>query len=378
MSDQRKKQSKFSQFLPMIVMVLVGFLCGFFFSDLLGDIFDPDWGLGKTLGIFAGVVLVLIAGVIFQVIVHEAGHLIFGLLSGYRFSSFRIFSWMWIDTGEGIRFKRFSLAGTDGQCLLVPPDPVNGQFPVTLYHLGGSLLNLLVGVLFLVLYVLLGNFPIASTLMLWISAFGFIMGLVNGIPMRTNLVDNDGYNAFSMSKNPKSMRALWLQLKINEQTAKGVRLKDMPEDWFAVPSDKDMENSLVAALGVFACNRLMDAQKFQEADRLMAHLLESPTGMPGIYKNLLICDRIYIELLGENRPDVLEPMLTKQQKKFMKAMKSFPSVLRTEFALAWLSQKNAGRALSLQAQFNKIAKTYPHPQEIQAEQALIDLAKNKE
>ena len=117
--------------------------------------------------------------------------------------------------------------------------------------------------------------------------------------------------------------------------------------------------------------------KAVQKKRARVHL-KIDSGMVGIHRNLLICDRIYIELLGENRPHVLEPMLTKQQKKFMKAMKNFPSVLRTEFALAWLSRKNAGRALSLQAQFNKVAKNYPHPQEIQAEQALIDLARNKE
>ena len=34
--------------------------------------------------------------IIVQIIIHEAGHLIFGQLSGYEFSSFRIFSFMWI------------------------------------------------------------------------------------------------------------------------------------------------------------------------------------------------------------------------------------------------------------------------------------------
>ena len=38
-----------------------------------------------------------------QVIVHEGGHLLFGLLCGYRFLSFRIGSLMLIKTGEGFR-----------------------------------------------------------------------------------------------------------------------------------------------------------------------------------------------------------------------------------------------------------------------------------
>ena len=29
---------------------------------------------------------------------------------------------------------------------------------------------------------------------------------------------------------------------MNEQTAKGVRIKDMPDEWFAMPSDEEMKN----------------------------------------------------------------------------------------------------------------------------------------
>ena len=40
-----------------------------------------------------------------QVILHEAGHLICGLVSGYRFVSFRIFSLTWIRQGGKVRMK---------------------------------------------------------------------------------------------------------------------------------------------------------------------------------------------------------------------------------------------------------------------------------
>ena len=35
---------------------------------------------------------------------------------------------------------------------------------------------------------------------------------------------------------------------MNEQIAKGVRLKDMPEEWFALPDEEGMQNSLIAVL----------------------------------------------------------------------------------------------------------------------------------
>ena len=57
-----------------------------------------------------------------QIILHEGGHLLCGLLTGYQFVSFRIGSWMWQKENGRIRLRRFSLAGTGGQCLLAPPE----------------------------------------------------------------------------------------------------------------------------------------------------------------------------------------------------------------------------------------------------------------
>ena len=49
------------------------------------SIFDAFSGLVIMLAVSFGAILL-------HVIIHEAGHLVFGLLSGYRFVSFRIFS----------------------------------------------------------------------------------------------------------------------------------------------------------------------------------------------------------------------------------------------------------------------------------------------
>lgn len=62
----------------------------------------------------------------------------------------------------------------------------------------------------------------------------------------------------------------------------------MPEEWFTVPSDEAMKNSMAAAVGVFACNRLMDAQYFAKADAVMRHLLEIDSGIIGLHRNLMI------------------------------------------------------------------------------------------
>lgn len=281
---------------------------------------------------------------------------------------------MWVKDREKIKFRRLSLAGTGGQCLLIPPDRKDGKYPYVLYNFGGSIINMISAFMFAGLALLNWTSIIIPPLLLMPAIVGTAFALMNGIPMRLAAVDNDGYNTLSLGKNEEALRSFWIQLKANHLIASGVRLKDMPAEWFEVPSEEAMKNSMTSVIGIFACNLLMDQKKFEEADKLMKTLLQRDTGILGLHRNLLMVDRIYCELIGENRQYILNNMLGKQQKKFMKAMRNFPSVLRTEYVYALLAEKDNAKAAQIKEQFNNIAKAYPYPSDIIAERELIEYA----
>lgn len=347
--------------------------------------FIPCWGAIRYISpldinpilFFVGFIAAVYAVFIFHIIIHEGGHLVFGLLSGYRFSSFRIFSFMWVKEGERVKFKRHSIAGTGGQCLMSPPDIKDGNMPVVWYNLGGSLMNIIFSTIFLVCFFLLNSVSVLSAILLLFALFGYSLAILNGVPMRMGALDNDGYNAISLTKDAEAREAFWMQMKVVEETTKGVRLRDMPAEWFTVPEDEAMSNSMVAARGVFACNRLMDEERFAEADELMAHLLEIESGMAGLHRSILICERIYVELITQNRREVVEEKLTKNLQSFMKAMKDNLSILRTQYAIALLHEGNKEKAETIKAQFEKRAKTYPYPHEIDSERDLMAIADAK-
>jgi hypothetical protein len=321
--------------------------------------------------LFVGLCLALFL----QSIIHEAGHLIFGLLSGYQFSSFRIASFIWLKENDKLICKRFSLAGTGGQCLMSPPEMIGGSFPVILYNLGGPLLNLISAVLFGILAALLPeNTHFLSSCLTFMAVAGLLLALTNGIPLRTAMIDNDGYNAFALTRHAEARHSFWVQLKVSELQTKGVRLKDMPAEWFAFPPDEEMQNSMVSVLGVFACNRLIDEQKFSETKQSIHHLLHIKSAIAGLYRYLLTCDYIYCELISENRQEVLTPLMTKDLKALMKKMKTFPSIQRTEYAYALLAEKDLAKAEKIKKQFEASAKNYPYPQDIQSERELMEIA----
>lgn len=376
MKKKQKKKVQWQQWIVMGFFMVIGAVCGVLMVSFVEQRGTENGSVLEDL-IPLGVLFIgMYVGIFLQLIIHEAGHLVFGLKSRYQFSSFRIGSFMWLKDNNQIVCRRLSLAGTGGQCLMVPPQMQDGKIPVILYNLGGCIMNLVASAVFLIIYLLIPNGTVISLFCLMMVLIGVVIALMNGIPLRLGTVDNDGYNALSLGKNPDAMQAFWLQLKVNEQIAKGIRLKDMPDEWFAVPDDEAMQNSMVATQGVFATNRLMDQQRFEDADRLIAHLLEIDSGIIGLHRNLMICDRMYCELIHDNRKEILEEMLTREQIKFMKAMKKFPSVVRTEYAYALLALKDTVKVNAARELFEKVAKTYPYPSDVQSERELIGIADN--
>lgn len=135
-----------------------------------------------------------------QTAIHEAGHLLFGLLSGWRFGSFRLYSWIWLRENGKLRVKRSKIAGTTGQCLLIPPETEDGKTPYTLYNMGGVLLNLISAALLGALGFALKDSAVASFIAFVLAVQGLYSALLNGIPMRYAMVSNDGSNQRQMCK----------------------------------------------------------------------------------------------------------------------------------------------------------------------------------
>lgn len=377
MAKKAKKKSVWRQLIAILIMMGIGAACGVLIGMLIGrDIEDAS--AGTLCMIFGGMLAAIYIATYVQTVVHEAGHLAFGLMTGYRFSSFRIGSMMWLkENGRMVR-KRFSLAGTGGQCLMAPPEPDGeGMIPVVLYNLGGSIMNLIFGAVCMGLRALWSAAPAWNAFWTIMALVGLGTALVNGVPMRLGTVDNDGYNALMLRRNGQAVRAFRLQMKMNDMIARGVRPKDMPEEWFMMPEDADMRNSMVAAVAVMACSRLMDAHRFEEAEEQMRRILAMESGIIGVHRAQLVCERAYCELIGQCRRDEIIGMLDKGQRKMMKAMKSLPSVARLEYAAALLLDGDEDKAEQAKARFEKIALKYPYPADIESERELMEIAKKR-
>ena len=177
MKKEQKKKGQWQQWLFMGFFVLLGALCGFLMVGFLEQQAADDRSLLKRLLLLGALFIGLYISIFLQLVIHEAGHLVFGLRSGYRFSSFRIGSILWLKQNGRIVCRRLSLVGTGGQCLMVPPQMQDGKIPVILFNLGGSIMNMAAGAVFLIIYLLIPGGTILSLFCLVTALIGFALAL---------------------------------------------------------------------------------------------------------------------------------------------------------------------------------------------------------
>lgn len=368
-----KKRGRMGTAVTMIAYLLMGVSCGFTIARLL-----PQMREGLSFGMYIAQVclsvLLIYLAIFLQLVLHEAGHMLFGLLTGYRFSSFRIANVMWIKTPEGIKCKRFSLAGTGGQCLLEPPAWTENGIPYVLYNLGGVIVNIALSLLFF-LFARLSSATIWHDFCLMMSVCGVAFAISNGIPMSVGAVDNDGRNAVMLGKSKEALHAFWVQLSVASLQAQGLRLKEMPEEFFRMPADDTLNNTMMTAVAVFCCSRLIDGHRLNEAQAQMDRLLGmDDVAIEGLQRQMLLAESLYCALLLGSDEERLQALHSRELLQFLKAMRNNPTVLRVEHAWLLLHDHDEEAAQKKLDQMEKQAPRYPYPQEIESERELVQLA----
>ncbi len=356
--------------LKKVLMSIVALVVGGAFGVILGigmagvipenEDFSP--------GSMVLLVVILLICLWLQIIIHEAGHLVMGLLTGYRFSSFRIGSVMLIRENGRLRFKKFRLPGTGGQCLMSPPDWKSEGIPFAWYNMGGVIFNAATACLGLLCVWIFSGPTWWESFCLAFGFCGIILALMNGIPVKSSTVTNDGYNVRALRRDSGAQRVFWQQMKVAEQQALGVRLKEMPMEWFVWPEDERLSNIYFSTIAVFALNRLMDEMEFEhflvQYDVLMKP--EANNVVP-IYRYLLEGEHLYCRLINGEKG--LDP--STELKSIWKSMKDNPSVIRQKIAYEKFERRDEAAVQKLMQRFEKACIQYPYQGDVASERELL-------
>ena len=368
-------KKKKEEFAARIIMMAVGALCGLFMILSLDmSLFTEGSPKDFVAHMFICIVFIIIAFFI-QAVIHEAGHLVFGLLTGYEFVSYRIGSVMFIKERGKLRIKLYNIVGTGGQCLMMPP-PWKDGVPYKLYNLGGCIMNLVTGILFLVLFFNMEKGSLPASFVGMLSAVGFGNLLINGIPMQLGGISNDGRNALFLGKDETSLRAFWLQLYVNGLIAEGERMRNMPEEWFFLPAGKNLEDPMICTVGVMLYNYYFDCHDFEKAEITAEYMLSAP-GLLGVHKNELLCELMFLRIFRGAEPELIDSLNTPALDKYIRSTANYVSRRRLVYAYQLLYRRNITMAQKCKELFEKTVKNYPYSSEIENEKEIIELIDQK-
>ena len=270
---------------------LIGLICvipiivlgsGESFSTVVNKIFGPD--ALPYLAKAAMTIILICVAFFLQLIIHEGGHLVTGLLTGYRFVSFRILNWLLIRKDGRLQWRNFELAGTGGQCLLAPPDKPVDQIDTRWYNAGGVLANVITAVLAIVLMWTVDMPLWLHALMFLMAVIGGALALLNGIPMKVGGVANDGLNLFQMEKDRPAKLCFCNILDVNARCQEGETYTQMPERLFALPDPIDWENSMHVASVLLAVTRMMAFHQWEDAYQLLTEAYNNKDNYMRLYQ----------------------------------------------------------------------------------------------
>lgn len=302
---------------------------------------------------------------------HECGHVLFGSLSGYKFSSIRFGSIIFVKTENGIKVKKYKMGGTGGQAIMTAPDCDPLKLPTFLYNMGGVFVNLFLSFIFLLLYFV---FPGANVFFRSFSLMMFFMGLgialTNGLPFTELGVD--GGNTLIFQKSPEARLYFRNSFLLVDQLAKGISIKDLDPALYAFDWNTPIDNMHISGGAIQNLSIKEMNNDFSGILEKTDFLLEKNTSLHPIHKSQLISMKIFAMIMTSAPQDDITAFY-KNNLIDLKRGATLLDYQRRMYAYCKKVEGNEKKAAKFKAAFEQIAKSYPYPTEVDTERELMAL-----
>jgi hypothetical protein len=267
-------------------------------SRNLQALFLHDW-VGVKVLITIVLILAAICG---TVVVHELGHVVVGLMAGFRFRYMRLGKF---EVNPSLRFSRSRVANESvlGMACFFPIEMKHHPWKFVAMIASGPLANLISGFLLLLLPY---QKSFASGAFIATSLF---LGANNLIPFRGKNFRSDGLQILSvLFQRSKHERALSLE-QLRDELESGVDVEALSPDLIAeLTAVHDNSPATLVANAVAYTRAYYQKDNSAAACYLETCLLFSGKGTPQI-RNSLIADATIFQALRRKRPDLAQQWL---------------------------------------------------------------------
>lgn len=346
----------------ILAFLLILFIDG---SEGLSNATNKDVNASKIAISIACTFASLIITAILQFALHEVGHLLFGLASGYKFSSIRLYKYAIVKDDSGYHVKKFNIQGTGGQCIMTLPEDTNpSRVPFFWYNAGGVIVNVVLVAISIVVLSCCDLGMVAESFFIMLAFTGAFIALTNGVPLSFNGLCNDGRNILLLMRNKRSRRFFLRMMQTASELSRGKWLRDMPCEWFEdIPIDSPKDYFLLANRINYAA-LLEDSGRFDEARRVYEEISSFKKDLPGMIKLEIGADHILMELLTTARHDIVETIYDKWLKAYIKSSYKYSPIKTVAlYALALHHDNDPVRAKQLLDELESHREDYLMPGE---------------
>lgn len=335
----------FVSLLFIVICLAIGYGVGMAIAHGLGGHKDVDsvkmmWAIALA---FVSFLLALFV----NTVLHEAGHMIGGLATGYRFMSFRIFTSSLVKTEKGYQWKKFNIPGTLGQCLMIPPtDTECEKIPYFWYNVSGVLANLVILVL-TGLPLLLCDLPtVPFSICLMMTIVAAWMFVFNTIPMTPGGMPNDGKNILTLWQYPEQRTLFSNMLNAAAAQNDGMRLTEAPKEWFESSPLNDEWTVMELAARNLSMGQLIDQLDFGQAILVGEEIMAIGNNLPIIYRMETASDLIYLYLAQEGPCERVTELFDKRTRRYIEGSAKYSAMKRvTLFAIELIVKERRDEAM---------------------------------
>ena len=198
--------------------------------------------------------------------------------------------------------------------------------------------------------------------------------LIYGMPIQLSGVRTETYNALTIPTDYRSRCACFIPRLISYHMINGIRLRDMPEEWFYLPTREEMFSVMHSRLASYYVEWLIEKRRYTEADAVIDSIYSlEDYRIKNIFTTLLFLNKIFLILVHTKKYEQMKTYLSDAQKKRMVKYGALPTVKRTQYIIALLYEKDLEKAAYLKSVF-LASKSQFYPTEYESELELIEIA----
>lgn len=344
MSETKKSQKQRKQKRTKLLMVILGVVIGVVMGIAIWRGASAQGGMS---GIAAARVFLIFVAALYLTLVlsiplHELGHLLMGLLTGYKPYLFNMFGLQWMQREDGKwHFQLRPMAGAGGLCgMRLPKGSTPEKYPYRLFFLGGILMT---GVLTVPLLVLgfLQPGTAKGAAMLGAGSTLLICTLGNALP-RVQMQITDGAMLQMLHRSEQARRVYWLTWKVLDAMVAGQRLSDMPEEWFQAIDAP--ENALAAKQNINAVVRRMLKDDYDGALQLIHQQLTAESPMTDADRMEMVSLGATLEVLTGQKGQCLAEYVTPDFQRKLRPLAKMGFVMLSRYAVHLLHDGDEQKA----------------------------------